>query len=71
MNTVSGYRVVAIDGDAGVVDAHTRTGRLVVDLSPSARAVLVDVAAVARIDHRGRAVFVDRTRQDLAKCPSA
>lgn len=71
MNAVSGYRVVANDGDAGVVDTHTRTGRIVVDLAPADRAVLVDVAAVARIDHRGRAVFVDRTRQDLARCPSA
>ncbi|WP_033216089.1 PRC domain containing protein [Kitasatospora phosalacinea] len=72
---LTGYRVEAIDGHIGKVDGHTEdvgAGYLVVDTGPwiFGREVLLPAGTVTRVDHDGRTVFLDRTRDEVKNSPA-
>lgn len=71
---LSGYDVEAIDGGIGKVDkANYEVGdaHLVVDTGPwiFGRKVLLPAGTVDRIDHDGRTVYVDRTKEQVKNSP--
>jgi hypothetical protein len=67
---LTGYAVVAVDGEIGKVDQAGETD-LVVDTGPwiFGRTVLLPAGVVERVDHRSRTVHVDRTREQIKDAP--
>jgi hypothetical protein len=71
---LTGYDVEAIDGGIGKIDeANYEVGSayLVVDTGPwiFGRKVLLPAGTVDRVDHEGRKVYVDRTKEQVKNSP--
>ncbi|MEH1130492.1 PRC-barrel domain-containing protein [Micromonospora sp. CPCC 206061] len=71
---LAGYDVEAIDGGIGKVDeANYEVGSayLVIDTGPwiFGRKVLLPAGTVDRVDHDGRKVYVDRTKEQVKNSP--
>jgi hypothetical protein len=71
---LTGYKVEASDGGIGSIDEATYdvgAACLVVDTGPwiFGRKVLLPAGTVQRIDHDERAVYVDRTRDQIKNSP--
>lgn len=71
---LSGYSVEATDGGIGSVAEFDNTpggAFLVVDTGPwiFGRRVMLPAGVVERVDHRERAVYVDRTRDQVKDAP--
>lgn len=69
-----GYRVEALDGAIGEVDqanARVPADCLLVDAGTwlSHLKVVLPVGAVAKVDHDAKAVFVDRTKDQVRQAP--
>ncbi|SBT52827.1 PRC-barrel domain-containing protein [Micromonospora narathiwatensis] len=72
---LTGYRVAATDGRIGSIDQASREAGaryLVVDTGPwiFGKKVLLPAGTVARVDHLERAVYVDRTREQVKDSPA-
>ena len=67
---LTGYAVVAVDGEIGKVERAGETD-LVVGNGPwiFGRTVLLPAGVVERVDHRSRTVHVDRTREQIKDAP--
>ncbi|GIF49754.1 hypothetical protein DFJ67_2889 [Asanoa ferruginea] len=67
---LTGYAVMAVDGEIGKVEKAGETD-LVVDTGPwiFGRTVLLPAGVVERVDHRSRTVHVDRTREQIKDAP--
>jgi hypothetical protein len=71
---LAGYAVEAVDGGIGTVDEATDevgSACVVVDTGRwiFGRKVLLPAGTVRRIDHGGRVVYVDRTRDQIRHSP--
>jgi hypothetical protein len=70
---LSGYTVVAVDGDIGHVEASydSRPAYLEVDVGSffGGREVMVPAGLVERIDSTEKKVYVDRTRDQIKDAP--
>ncbi|MFD2768385.1 PRC-barrel domain-containing protein [Micromonospora eburnea] len=72
---LAGYRVEATDGRIGSIDRASQDAGaryLVVDTGPwiFGKRVLLPAGTVARVDHLERAVYVDRTRDQVKDSPA-
>ncbi|MEV4618126.1 PRC-barrel domain containing protein [Asanoa sp. NPDC049573] len=67
---LTGYAVMAVDGEIGKVEKASETD-LVVDTGPwiFGRTVLLPAGVVDRVDHQSRTVWVDRTRSQIKDAP--
>ena len=71
---LTGYKVHAVDGDIGKVDAATREvggGYIVVDTGPwiFGRKVMLPAGTVDRVDWDDQSVYVDRTKDQIKASP--
>jgi hypothetical protein len=69
---LTGYTVVAVDGDIGHVEASydSRPAYLEVDIASFfGRAVMLPAGLVERIDSTEKKVYVDRTRDQIKEAP--
>ena len=71
---IAGYHVEATDGGIGSIDEASYdvgSAYLVVDTGPwiFGRKVLLPAGTVHRIDHEGRTVHIDRTKQQIKDSP--
>jgi hypothetical protein len=71
---LAGFKVHAVDGDIGKIDAATRDvggGYVVVDTGPwiFGRKVLLPAGVVERVDHDDEKVYVDRTKDQIKESP--
>lgn len=71
---LTGFKVHAVDGDIGKIDAATRdvgAGYVVVDTGPwiFGRKVMLPAGTVERVDWDGEAVYVDRTKDQIKGSP--
>jgi hypothetical protein len=69
---LTGYTVVAVDGDVGHVEASydSRPAYLEVDIASFfGRAVMLPAGLVERIDSTEKKVYVDRTRDQIKEAP--
>jgi hypothetical protein len=71
---VSGFDVVATDGEVGTVIKASRelgSSWLVVDTGPwiIGKKVLLPAGTIERVDPEARKVFVDRTRDEIKAAP--
>jgi hypothetical protein len=71
---LAGFKVHAVDGDIGKIDAATRDvggGYVVVDTGPwiFGRKVMLPAGTVERIDWDDESVYVDRTKDQIKASP--
>lgn len=71
---LTGYKIEARDGSIGRIDEATNeTGRscVVVDTGPwiFGRKVMIPAGAIERVDHDGRKVFVNLTKDQIKDSP--
>ena len=71
---LTGFKVHAVDGDIGKIDAATRDvggGYVVVDTGPwiFGRKVMLPAGTVERIDWDANSVHVDRTKEQIKASP--
>jgi hypothetical protein len=71
---LTGYRAEASDGSIGKIDAASYTvndSYLVVDTGPwiFGKKVMLPAGTVNHVDHDGRAVHIDRTRDQIKAAP--
>ncbi|GAB3057117.1 hypothetical protein GCM10027053_18400 [Intrasporangium mesophilum] len=71
---LTGFRVHAVDGDIGKIDAATRdvgAGYVVVDTGPwiFGRKVMLPAGTVERVDWDDKGVWVDRTKDQVKDSP--
>jgi hypothetical protein len=73
-DNLTGFKVRAVDGDIGKVDAATRevgAGYVVVDTGPwiFGRKVMLPAGTVERVDWQDMTVYVDRTKNQIKDSP--
>jgi hypothetical protein len=71
---LSGFKVEAVDGAIGHVDAATGEGgadALIVDTGPLVfgRKVFLPAGTIERVDPDSRTVYVDRTKEEIKDAP--
>ena len=70
---LTGFSIVAVDGDIGHVDEVTneQLGTLVVDTGPwiFGRKVMLPAGVVERIDTAEKKIYVDRTKDQIKNAP--
>ena len=71
---LTGFKVHAVDGDIGRIDAATRevgAGYVVVDTGPwiFGRKVMLPAGTVERVDWEHKGVWVDRTKDQIKDSP--
>ena len=71
---LTGFKVHAVDGDIGKIDAATRdvgAGYVVVDTGPwiFGRKVMLPAGTVERVDWDDKGVWVDRTKDQIKDSP--
>ena len=71
---LTGFKVHAMDGDIGKIDAATRevgAGYVVVDTGPwiFGRKVMLPAGTVERVDWDDKSVWVDRTKDQIKDSP--
>ena len=70
---LTGFSIVAVDGDIGHVDEVTneQLGTLVVDTGPwiFGRTVMLPAGVVERIDTAEKKIYLDRTKDQIKNAP--
>ncbi|TQM57939.1 PRC-barrel domain containing protein [Humibacillus xanthopallidus] len=71
---LTGFKVHAVDGDIGKIDAATRdvgAGYIVVDTGPwiFGRKVMLPAGTVEQVDWDANSVYVDRTKDQIKASP--